>query len=180
MIDAAFEFPDVLGAYVDQLQRTPQAVEVFLNGTVRNYLDQRREIELGYVPGSVAKPVEWTPAAVQNKPANVNYGGNRYYSKQKAAYFATDGFGGGIPSTRTDAIANSWQTVIDLQTLTAGYINNHPATKFLLGTFQQRFHANTGWRREDLIALEIMASPVLNDILVDGWLSIVDIEQSLI
>ncbi len=179
VVDATFTFDDTLSAYVDQLEQTPQAVDALLNGSIKNYLDERIEFELGFSPGGVARPIEWTAAAVQDKPPNVNFGGNRYYSKQKAAYFATDGFGGGIPSTRTGAILNRWESVIDLGNKTAGLLNNHPAAQHVIGTFRQRFHRNTGYRDEEQIALEIMTARDFEDVLIEGWLSIVDFKGKL-
>lgn len=78
--------------------------------------------------------------------------------RQKRAFFATDGFGRGIPTTRTGAIARGWQ----LRQYRRGGIrgislrNIHPAARFLYGTLniqspaqarrpQQRFHKLIGW-----------------------------------
>lgn len=180
MLDVVFEFPDIFDAYKRQLQDTPRAVEAFLNGTMRNYLEQQKAQRLQKVPGPVARPIQWTPAQQQNKPPNVRYSGQSYYSKQKAAYFATNGFGRGIPTQRTGAIVSDWQVVIDLAGASIGYLNINPAAKFVIGTFQQKFHANTGWQREDLEALVILTDPAIDDMLLEGWLSIVDIEKSLI
>jgi len=92
--------------------------------------------------------------------------------KQRKAYFATDGFGGGIPSTRTDAIINAWKVRFETTAGTFKLIveNANPAARFLFGTLaksiqaakkpQQRFHAITGWP---------LASPLVRD-----WADVAD------
>jgi len=162
MLDMVFDVPEVLNLYVDQLERTPQAVRTFLDGTVRGYLDNRRLAELGQIPGAVVLPIQWTTPL------------------QQRAFFASKGFGKGIPTQRTNAIPEGWKTVISLEDLQVGYLNDHPGAEFVIGAFQQFFHARTGWKREDLLALNILTEPALDDILLEGWISIVDIQKSLI
>jgi hypothetical protein len=164
MLDIDFVFSDVFEAYRQQLNQTPRAVEIFLSGTITGYLENRKQSELGFIPAP-------HPFAIGEFPWTT--------PKQRVAFFASNGFGAGIPTTRTDNIANSWETVVDLNESTAGYRNNNPASPFVLGHFQQGFHAITGWRREDLIALDILTSPDLENILIEGWVSIVDIGNSL-
>lgn len=179
MIDATFKLPLAFELYRQQLVGAPQQVNTMLETVLRSRLQQQADEKLGQSPGTVARPVQWTPAAVQDKPPNVNFGGRKYYSKQKAAYFATDGFGGGIPSTRTGAILNSWQVVVGAAENRIGLINRHKAARFVIGTFQQKFHANTGYNREDLIAREILAGPDMLAVLGDSWADIVDIRNSI-
>ena len=51
--------------------------------------------------------------------------------KQRRAFFATDGFGAGIPTSRTDKLVNAWQIV----KITDGYslVNATPYTKYVQG-----------------------------------------------
>lgn len=164
MLDVVFEFPDIFEAYSQQLEQSPQAVNVFLNGTMRGYLEERKQAELGFIPSPHTFAIGEFPWTTP---------------KQQRAFFASNGFGAGIPTSRTDSIANSWQVVVDLGEGSIGYVNTSPASRFVLGEFQQRFHAITGWKREDLIALEILVDPAIDDILIEGWVSIVDIGKSL-
>ncbi|KKK65619.1 hypothetical protein LCGC14_2972340, partial [marine sediment metagenome] len=127
MIDAAFKFSLFFELYRQQLEGVPQEIGRFLESTMRPRLQQQADEQLGQVPGPVARPIQWTPAAIQDKPPNVNFGGQRYYSKQKAAFFATDGFGGGIPSTRTGAILNGWQVIVGIPENRIGLTNPHKA-----------------------------------------------------
>lgn len=94
--------------------------------------------------------------------------------KQRRAYFATDGFGAGIPYQRTGGLAAAWRVVT--QTTATGFRmvveNPNRAARFVYGSlaknvgaasrFQQKFHKTTGW---------ITAAPVVHE-----WM---DIAQSL-
>lgn len=161
MIEATFKFPLVFELYRQQLEGAEQEMGRFLESTMRGRLQQEVDARLGQSPGPVVYPIQWTTP------------------KQQRAFFATDGFGGGIPTTRTGAILNSWQVIVGIPENTIGLRNPHPAAQFVIGTFQQRFHANTGYAREDIIAFEILKSPDLLELLGDGWASIVDIGKSL-
>lgn len=72
--------------------------------------------------------------------------------RQRKAYFATDGFGAGIPYERTGKLVQSWKAFITLHGTTAsiGIVNTAPTAKFVYGTNtailpQQFFHFVTGW-----------------------------------
>lgn len=95
--------------------------------------------ELRYYPGPVKTPIDWqTP-------------------KQMHAFFATGGFGQGIPTRRTGGLAAGWE--VEGQGTQAGYeivvTNRVPSARFVVGSlakartaaarFQQRMHAATGW-----------------------------------
>ncbi|NJL71168.1 MAG: hypothetical protein HC888_05890 [Candidatus Competibacteraceae bacterium] len=97
-------------------------------------------------PQSPQRSIEWTS------------------KRQRQAYFASNGFGGGIPYRRRQQVSGKWQ-LRQNQTpdgLVSYVENTSPSAKFLYGTLtqkiaqakkpQQRFHSITGW---------ILASPVL-------------------
>jgi hypothetical protein len=72
--------------------------------------------------------------------------------RQKRAYFATDGFGHGIPYQRSGKLLQAWKSFITLSGISAsiGIVNTAPAAKFVYGTNsailpQQFFHFVTGW-----------------------------------
>lgn len=95
--------------------------------------------ELRYYPGPVQYPIDWQT------------------EKQRRAFFATDGFGQGIPTRRTGELAAAW--AVEGETTAAGFAivvtNRKPSARFVVGSlakarqaasrFQQRMHANTGW-----------------------------------
>lgn len=72
--------------------------------------------------------------------------------KQRKAFFATDGFGQGIPTVRTHEGVNSWTVTEQNSNWTQTKIEG--GNKFVQGDFQQRGHKADGWRTY----LEILAT----------------------
>lgn len=109
--------------------------------------------ELGVQPGPTGTPgrkIEWTGGT----------GG-----LQHTAYFASNGFGGGIPYRRSGGLAKAWRGIIKTENKVVTFTINNPsrAARFVYGSlalsnltaaarFQQRFHKITGW---------IFAAPVV-------------------
>lgn len=88
-------------------------------------------------------------------PARISHGeGNPYQwqsDKQRRAFFATDGFGRGIPTKRTFELRNGW----DWKPLNNGYqakiFNTADYAQFVQGDDQQRGHRADKWRQVDKI-----------------------------
>jgi hypothetical protein len=88
-------------------------------------------------PGPVKYPIQWTT------------------EKQRRAFFATNGFGGGIPTQRTGEIPAAWdmEMIVDPGAFRILIINRNPKAKWVYGglslrsnpRFQQQMHKNTGW-----------------------------------
>ena len=87
-------------------------------------------------PGPVKRPIQWTS------------------ERQRRAYFATNGFGAGIPYRRTGKLAAKWimevrgkSIVIENPSRIAKYVYGSLAQDRMAALrFQQRFHGNTGWQ----------------------------------
>ena len=101
------------------------------------------------------------PARTENSPP-IQWTSER----QRRAYFATDGFGAGIPYKRTGGLAAAWRVITE-RTATGFRIvveNPKDAARFVYGSlaqnvaaasrFQQQFHKITGW---------LTASPIVNE-----------------
>jgi len=86
--------------------------------------------------------------------------------RQRRAYFATDGFGAGIPYKRTGGLARAWRIITEI--VGEGKFrlmveNPAKAARFVYGSlardigqakrFQQRFHIQQGW---------LTASPIVH------------------
>ncbi len=115
------------------LEDLPEIVQRWVDRKVRPYVEQETEQRLGKEPGEVHYPIEWTSA------------------KQRMAFFATDGFGRGIPYTRTGELVLAWGARTDYRgevTYLSVY-NDAPAAPYVYGDeegkHQQQFHINTGW-----------------------------------
>lgn len=89
-------------------------------------------------PGSVKYPIAWTS------------------ERQRRAYFATNGFGAGIPYRRTGGLAAGWS--VSGARRAAGYVvsvEGAEVGRFVVGSlrdvvvgrqrYQQRYHIHTGW-----------------------------------
>lgn len=129
---------DLIGGVID-------SVEGFEDFAYAVFLETFDEIkpdmmdELQHEPGSPSYKIDWTS------------------NKQMKAFFASDGFGRGIPTRRTGEIKNSWtaETTREGDLFYFTVDNKNPASKFLYGSlaknrssalrYQQRFHAKTGW-----------------------------------
>lgn len=93
-------------------------------------------------PGSVAQPIDWTS------------------EKQRRAFFATDGFGGGIPTTRTGELFRHFDVTSDRRLLQTAIENAYEFAKYIIGKFQQRFHKATGYRKLESYEDEALSGAV--------------------
>lgn len=98
--------------------------------------------KLGQPPGPVKHPIQWTS------------------EKQRRAFFATDGFGHGIPYVRSGDLERAWEVVIltSRTGFTLSVRNPNAAAPFVYGAWQQGFHKNTGWP---------LARPIIDEIAAD-------------
>lgn len=140
-----------IGSFLDGYRDV--AAQTFLD-TVDELRPQALQA-LGVTPPPVKRPIQWTSR------------------KQQMAFFASDGFGHGIPYVRATYgpgnVQGSWfmkaqingvdvssrTSIVGLgdASLSAQIGNKSPASKYVYGSlaksnpgrFQQRFHINTGW-----------------------------------
>jgi hypothetical protein len=104
--------------------------------------DAKDELETYFLysePGAVKRPIQWTS------------------ERQRRAFFATNGFGKGIPTRRTRSIINAWEVGVNSEAgMQINIKNENPATRYVVGSlqqdvrqatrFMQQFHRNTGWQ----------------------------------
>jgi len=85
---------------------------------------------------------------LKHEPQQVEHGeGNPYQwqsEKQRKAFFASDGFGQGIPTKRTHEGVNSWTMKVVDSNWTQVKIEG--GNIFVQGNFQQRGHKADGWK----------------------------------
>jgi hypothetical protein len=84
-------------------------------------------------------------------PPRVNHNESNPYrwtsEKQRRAYFATDGFGGGIPYQRTGNLAEAWtMEEANSDWNTVKLTNNSEYGQYVQGDEQQVGHKADGWR----------------------------------
>lgn len=97
--------------------------------------------------------------------AELSYTPPRYHGKriwtsirQQKAYFATNGFGGGIPYKRTGKLSASWKVfaVVSPGGVAVRVVNPVKSAKYVVGNIytrgrdpQQAMHVQGGWPRAD-------------------------------
>lgn len=147
--------PGLLEAHAQVLEHAPEVANTLINRTANRERDRvlaqfRRE------PGPAASPVQWES------------------DKQRRAYFASDGFGHGIPyrrRTSPNRMVDQWRLIVVYQPgrLTSISLeNNDPARRFVTGRDQQKFHLVTGWYQEEPIiarSQRLLTSKVETDLI---------------
>jgi len=113
---------------------------------------------------------------LRHAPSRKQHGESNPYQwqtpKQRRAYFASDGFGGGIPYTRTDTLVNSWELVDSNDWQRVGIINTWEKSSFVIGDDQQRGHKADGWRHYlDVVKTNINGAIRAAQRAVDAWLT---------
>ncbi|RPI91530.1 MAG: hypothetical protein EHM39_14475 [Chloroflexi bacterium] len=124
----------------------PAAIGQWARREVRPFVSHQVDLRLRRAPGSVHYPIQWTS------------------EKQRLAFFASDGFGHGIPYQRKDQLQKEWQVRADYADGLTSISLSNPAPQAAYvygdekGQHQQVYHYNTGWPRfvdqAQVIALE--------------------------
>jgi hypothetical protein len=131
--NVAFDM-DILDEVREAVKVMPERMDRAIRRDIRPFVSQevdktlRQEPPVRRWPGDY--PIEWTS------------------ERQRRAYFATDGFGAGIPYQRTHEFMHGWHVRADYSPSGFGEIAiTHDSDKevFITGRRQQRFHAITGW-----------------------------------
>lgn len=141
---------DVLSAIADNMTKAPILMQTAFALVVRR-VDDEVISRLRVEPPPPKYPIVWTSA------------------KQRRAFFATNGFGRGIPTRRTHDIANGWKTIFTA-TPTGGemqVVNPAQGVEFVQGEKQQIQHQITGWEYapDVIVEAEILAT----DLLIETW-----------
>lgn len=120
----------LIDAYIELLRTAPEFTRETVNKEV-NGVRPDLLADLQAKPGPVKYPIQWKSA------------------KQRRAFFATNGFGRGIPTQRTDTLINAYRIGVEYtaNNIAEVYVNNDtPYYDFVKGRDQQPFHEITGWR----------------------------------
>ena len=141
---------DVLDAISEAAKESPRRMNAAYKKRIKR-IRQRILDDLREYPGPVKYPFRWKS------------------ERQRRAYFATDGFGWGIPYVRTNALKDGWTTHIRDQKDGAVFEveNRAPYAIYVMGDWQQPGHLATGWNS----AAEIVARyrERATDELIDVW-----------
>lgn len=126
------------------LERAPEFYRNAMKGE-RGFATNRALAKLRTVPGPPIHPIRWTSV------------------RQQRGYFASKGFGRGIPSKRGSppAVTAGWHGEF-IPTSDGGIMaltNEEPHVDYVQGFRAQGFHRDTGW---------VQLEDVLNDFFVDA------------
>jgi len=147
---------DVFKALEDAYTKSPRTIKTFLNRSLLPQYLKRIQQQWTPYPGAVRYPIQWAS------------------EKQRRAFFATNGFGGGIPYQRTRTLQKSWVFAIDEfpggAEVSIG--NTADYARYVIGADQQPFHTNTGWPRIDDEATALTGE--LTDEVIDLYFQIMD------
>ncbi len=146
--------------YTNGLQRLYRMARDFPDATLLEFVDDgtadlRKGMlnEFREVPDSPSYPLFWEPSTrpedVGRKP-NTKFG---FYSRAKTAFFASGGFGKGIPAPRSGKITRAWKsrTRKTRNGLVIEVTNDDPAFPFIHGDEQQTMLAIIGWRPVEVL-----------------------------
>lgn len=120
---------DGLEAFQRGIEQAGDAVTAYGKHEVRPFVSQLVDRLLRQPAGPVVYPIEWAS------------------DKQRRAFFATDGFGHGIPYVRTGHYTHSWHVRGEYGDGFGGIVvfNDADYAVYVGGQHQQPFHRNTGW-----------------------------------
>jgi hypothetical protein len=146
---------DILRAYQDAWRKAPALIANAYERAARPPL-QRAMVKLKTYPGRVKYPIRWKS------------------ERQRRAFFASNGFGSGIPYRRTGALKRGWQYKLTKITQGGAVLieNDTSYAQFVQGDDAQPFHLATGWTQAaPVIAL---LREELEDILIETWFTLTD------
>lgn len=130
-------------------KRFTKTIWLAVHNANQNYVDHIQAVvrDLAEPPGPVRYPIRWAS------------------EKQRKAYFATNGFGKGIPYKRKSqrAAAETFKVAYVIKTETEASFeitNNWSAAQYVWGRFnntkyQQPFHSDTGWNKATVIRAKV-------------------------
>jgi hypothetical protein len=149
---------DVLQAVQDTARTARPRMRRELGIIARGAIAEDLIRELSIEPGRPKYPIRWKS------------------ERQRRAYFATNGFGNGIPYQRSHKLSQGWRVVLDDITNSTGVFrveNSQRYTRYVQGDDAQPFHLDTGW---------VQSAPVIRkyedkfqDAVIDVWHKVVSL-----
>lgn len=141
-----------IAAGLEKLEPALQKVAARRTAPARNQLLQ----ELQTQPGPPKYPLKWQS------------------ERQRRAFFATDGFGHGIPYRRTGRLSAGWKVTAVFER-DGGVIkatNDTPYAEYVQGVMAQDMHIITGWPQAP--GLLIQYQDVFANNVVQSWYEVID------
>ncbi len=143
---------DIFAAYRGLDVRSKQRFRTNLRTQVKPEVDKDVLDLMAPYPGGVKYPFQFATA------------------KSRRAFFATNGFGRGIPTQRTNQLHDSWDTQItdrDSSSLVR-VVNLKPYSQYVYAPRQVPGHFNTGWGRDFNTAIPLVEEHA-EELIIDAW-----------
>lgn len=142
-------------------------------GSVEKQIENIRKLLTDVLPKARDAHNDTTLAPYQVAPGSVKYPIQWASPKQRRAFFATNGFGRGIPTVRTNDLQKAWRLVLNTTDGEASFsaVNDSGYEQFVTGAAQQPFHTATGWYQSNALAEQqgkTLGAQVTTDI-VNAW-----------
>lgn len=109
------------------------------------------------------------------KAAPPKFRGKRRWAsdRQRKAYFASDGFGAGIPYVRTNALVKGWKVVYEGKDPFNGVVtfeNDSPVARYVQGDDAQPMHLDSRWPQLSTAVSD--ARPELEAVAIETWFTV--------
>lgn len=156
MFNLTIKLPTDLFASIKALPASAyKQMHVEMEKTVKPAVQREVQDLVATYPGPVVYPFEFGTA------------------KSRRAFFATQGFGRGIPTARTGALFRAWQTRYRFSGNVGALIIQNEAdyAKYVYGFRDQRQipgHRATGWGRDIPTALQLI-DEFATGLIIDAW-----------
>lgn len=144
---------DITAAVREVRKNAPKEIRREVGLIARGPISQRLIRELATPPGRPKYPYRWKSA------------------KQRRAFFASNGFGRGIPTQRTGELERGWRVVVG-EGATIQVENSVDYTSYVMGDDQQPGHIQTGWGFAPTMINNYVDE--YEDAMINGWFRVVD------
>lgn len=163
LIGTTFGFlpKDVFVAYQDTLKQSPRTTLVFTQKSV-----------LPFMRDEVAKVNRYPGPVVYADNGKLRWKSDKQRRFVIAFKLEKDSEGNIIPYQRKGTFFDTVEVVLDVSKGALQIRNINPISIFVTGQFQQPFHDDTGWQKDDERYAAAMEATI--DLLIDGWFSIID------
>lgn len=121
-----------------------EKIQAFLKSVPRGTLRVALAAFSEYLIGNERRGLRHTPNRVSHGPNNPY---KWQSAKQRGAYFATNGFGKGIPYRRTGKLSAGWYSESKHGGYQMSIKNREKYADYVVGFLQQRGHWADGWRK---------------------------------
>lgn len=147
---------DILDAVAETAEKAPKLMQTALRRNVRR------------IASRIVQPLRKRPPKWKGK--------RRWQSdRQRRAYFATNGFGAGIPYQPTGRLTKGWDVEYvgrDAYNGEFAIVNPVKYAPFVQGDWAQKMHLDSGWPQ--LAPLVAKAREDINEVAIQTWFTVSD------